>query len=55
MTTEMTFLKAMLTHLKLEGESLSDFRAQLGRLTSKDRDDLRAQFAREFGYTITVS
>ena len=52
---EMTFLKAVLTHLKMDGESLGQFREHMGRLTTTDREQLTAQFETEFGYKITTS
>lgn len=54
MATEISFLKAMLTHTKLEHETLSQFREQMGKLTPADKAWFSAQFATEFGYTITT-
>ena len=42
----MTFVKALLT-LKLDKESLTDFRHQMAALTEKDKADLREWFAAE--------
>lgn len=51
---EITFLKAMLTHLRLENESLSDFRQQMSKLTEPDKDQLKVQFEKEFDYKIVA-
>ena len=55
MGEQITFLKAMVNHLKLPSESLTDFRREYSRLTERDKLDLRQQFEREFGYTVVES
>lgn len=47
----MTFLKAMLTHLKLETETVADFRKGYAMLTEQDKSDLKLAFEAE-GVTI---
>lgn len=49
---EKTFLKCMLDHLRLMDEPLGTFRDSMGKLTPKDKIDLKAQFQKEFGYSI---
>jgi hypothetical protein len=49
---EKSLLKCMLDHLKVEGESLANFRAGIEKLTAKDKVDLKAMFEKEYGYTL---
>jgi len=49
---EISFLKAMMEHLRMPGEPLPVFAAGIKTLTAKDKAELKAQFEKEFGYVI---
>lgn len=51
---DVSFLKACMDHLRLSGEPLAAFAAEIKKLTPKDREEMQAQFTKEFGYTITT-
>lgn len=42
-----TLMKASLDTFKLPSENISDFRAQWGKLTEKDKEDLKSYFEAE--------
>lgn len=47
----MKFIKALNDNLRLEGETLGQFAAEIKKLTDQDKADLKAYFAAE-GITI---
>lgn len=52
MASEITFVAACAKHFRREGQPLSEFSAELKKLTPKDREELSKQFEIEFGYVI---
>jgi len=42
-------------HLRLVGETMPQFAAGVKALTAKDREELTAQFEKEFDYMVTKS
>lgn len=48
-------LKALNDHLRVEGETMQQFAANVKGLTQKDKQDLAAQFGKEFNYDVTIN
>jgi len=52
---EVGLLKAMNEHLRLTGETMQQFAANMKGLTPKDKQDLAEQFGKEFNLKVTVT
>jgi len=51
---EITFAGFVKKHLAREGETLQQLAAEMKKLTEQDRDELKGQAEKEFGYTFKV-